>query len=277
MQPIYEFGGAGRVLHLAVANGFPPQTYKPLIWPLTGEYLALSLPPRALWPGQHPPDRLINWRDLVARDLIEGIRAYDLRDLIAIGHSFGAVASLLAAIEEPERFRALILLDPTIPPPMTMRMYDLNRLIRRDGRNGIANRAEQRRDRFSSVEEAFAYFRGKRLFHDWPDAALQLYAECLIEDGEGLTLAWPKAWEAYYFRTPYTGTWRDLPRLRGNVPLLVIRGGTSNTFQTAAAERMQRMLPGMAYAEISGHGHLFPHTAPDLARRIILDWLAGLA
>jgi pimeloyl-ACP methyl ester carboxylesterase len=277
MQPIYEFGGNGSILHVAVANGFPPQTYQPLVQPLTAHFRAVSLLPRALWPGELPPQTFIDWRDTLARDLIDGLRAYDLRDVVAVGHSFGGIASLLAAIAEPERFRALILLDPTILPPAIMRLIPLGRQNGQDTTSGLADRADKRRDRFESVEAAYTYFKGKRLFADWPDEALRRYAESVIPAPEGgFMLAWPREWEAYYFRTFYAGTWNDLPHLRGKLPLLTVRGGTSNTLLPESVEQMHRILPEMAYAEISGHGHLFPQTAPEETHRVIADWLAGL-
>jgi pimeloyl-ACP methyl ester carboxylesterase len=145
MQPIYEFGGAGPILHMAVANGFPPEVYKPLVWPMTGQYLAVSLPPRAMWPGENPPQTLQSWRDTVAVDLLEGLKTYDLRDVIAIGHSFGGVATILAAAAQPHRFKALVLLDPTILPQPAYWLYQLNTLLSKTGRLGRNPLAERRK------------------------------------------------------------------------------------------------------------------------------------
>lgn len=274
MQPIYHFGGDGPVLHLAVANGFPPQTYLPLVTPWLDRYRVVNLPPRALWPSETPPAKRLNWRKLVARDLLDGIRDHDLRDIIAVGHSFGGVASLLAAAEAPERFRALVLLDPTIPPLPVMWFVRASRFLGLDDGFGLAPRAEKRRDHFESAEEAYTFFKSKRLFADWDDAALRQYAASMppLPDG-GVTLAWPRAWEAYYFRTVYTGTWAHLSALRGKMPVLAVRGGTSKTFMPGSAARMRRILPDMVCAEVPGHGHLFPQSAPQETHRIIDDWL----
>jgi len=140
--------------------------------------------------------------------------------------------------------------------------------------NPLAERAAKRRDRFESRDEAYEYFKGKALFADWPDKTVRLYADSLDFDGGGYILAWPRAWEAYYFRTLYTHTWQDLPKLATtNIPMLVIRGGESDTFLPDAMQRMQMILPDATYKEITGHGHLFPHSAPDETRQIITDWL----
>lgn len=277
MQPIYQFGGDGPLIHLATANGFPPQIYKPLIDPLTKHYQVVSLPPRALWREESVPEQWINWRDSVAQDLIAGMRAHNLHNLVGIGHSIGGVATLIAALAEPNRFKGVILLDPTILPKLYLRIVTFFRLFGVRMSHGLAERAEKRRIDFDSVEDGYTYFRGKKLFADWPDETVQLYAESLVPGENGrMTLVWPREWEAYYFRTLYTGVWRELPKLRGKVPVLTIRGQQSNTLFPREAARMQRILPEMSYAEIAGHGHLFPQSAPNETRRIIEDWLVNL-
>jgi len=276
MQPIYELGGNGPLIHLAVANGFPPQTYKPLLTPFTEHYRVACLLPHALWPGELPPKKWVNWHDGLAQDLIAGLRAYNLRDMIGIGHSFGGVATVIAAIAEPERFRAVILLDPTILPQSYLWMVAFLRRLGIRISHSLAEHAENRRTDFPSVAEAYTYFRDKRLFANWPDETVRCYAESLIPapGRAGLTLAWPRDWEAYYFRTLYTGVWRELPKLRGKMPLLLVRGENSNTLYPKAAARIRQILPELAYAEIAGHGHLFPLSAPEETRRVIIDWLA---
>jgi pimeloyl-ACP methyl ester carboxylesterase len=278
MQPIYHFGGDGSLIHVALANGFPPETYKPLIDPLTEQYRAVCLPPRALWPDETPPEKFINWKKEVAPDLLAGIHDHDLDNIIGIGHSFGGIATLIAAINEPERFKAIILLDPTILPVWVMRGLAFARLIGLGRLNPLAKRAQKRRMNFDNIDDAFAYFRPKRLFSDWSDDMIWLYSGTLAPSSNGhkLTLAWPREWEAYYFRTLYTGTWGDLPQLSPDIPLLVIRGGISDTLLPNAMKKMQRIMPQMDVAEIPGHGHLFPQSAPDETRQVIEDWLQKL-
>jgi pimeloyl-ACP methyl ester carboxylesterase len=274
--PLYDFGGSGPVVHVAVANGFPPAVYVPLVAPLTTHYHVVSLPPRALWPGKQPPEQRQDWRGL-AEDMLVGLGAYDFTDVIAIGHSFGGIGTILAALAEPERFRAVILLDPTILPPEVMAAMAAAQADGTVVNFPLAQGALRRRRKFASVDEAYAYFRGKSLFNGWPDATVHLYAEEGLRpaaDGDGLELAWPPEWEAYYFTTLYTRTWEVVDGL--HPPVLTIRGGTSDTFFAESAERLRGLLPEMAYAEIPGHGHLFPQSAPEETGRIIEAWLERL-
>ena len=285
MQPIYEFGDAPAdeqshlpTMTIAPANGFPPITYQPLLLPFTSDYQVMSLPPRALWPGETPPEKQLNWKQTLAVDLLQAIREADLREIIGIGHSFGGIATMLAAIKDPTRFKAIILLDPTILTRPLMWAVRWSSLIGKDFGNAMAQRAAKRRDHFESVEDAYDYFKGKRLFASWPEETLRLYAESVQPDpAGGVRLAWPRDWEAYYFRAFYTYTWREIPKFAATgIPVLTVRGGTSDTLTEKAAAQMQKMMPDMAYREVAGHGHLFPQSAPDATRDVIREWLATL-
>ena len=172
-------GDAGRpVMQLAIANGFPPQTYQPLMDHFTDGYRVVSLPPRALW-GDEPPGRLMDgddWRSIAA-DMLWAMDAHDLRDVVAIGHSFGGVATLIALQQQPERFRAVVLLDPTILPQTVCEMFQT---LRNDGTVEsfpMVQGALNRRSQFDSADAAFGHYRQKSLFAGWPDATLRLYAE----------------------------------------------------------------------------------------------------
>jgi pimeloyl-ACP methyl ester carboxylesterase len=277
MNPLQDFGGKGPVMHLAPANGFPPATYALLLQPFTSRYRVLSLLPRALWPGEQPPLALRQW-DALADDLLAGMDEHGLSDVIAIGHSFGGIASMIAAARQPARFRALCLLDPTLFRPEWMEGMEQ---MQRDGsirEFPLAQGALRRRRTFDSSQAAYDYFKSKALFADWPDEALRLYANAGTRptDEGGVELLWPPEWEAYYFMTGYTRSWEIAPQLRGKLPVLAVRGMESDTFVPETAAMLREILPDMQYAEIPGHGHLFPQTAPDETRAVIEAWLAGV-
>jgi pimeloyl-ACP methyl ester carboxylesterase len=280
VQPIMHLGGAGALLHLAVANGFPPATYLPLLRPLFDAYRVVCLPPRALWPDEQPPADLCEW-DSVADDLLTGMQQHALEPVIAVGHSFGGIASLLAAIREPARFRALCLLDPTFLLPewlAGLEQLRANGSVMQDF--PLAQMALRRRRIFASAEAAFVNFRGKSAFQDWPDETLRLYAEHgtrpATSGQQGVELLWPPHWEAYYYCTPYTRIWSVLSQLSPAVPLLVVRGATSDTLLPQAVEMLRAALPHLHYVEIAGHGHLFPQSAPTETASIIRDWLRAV-
>lgn len=278
-HPLLEFGGHGPILQLAPANGFPPAVYTPLLGPLTSRFRVVCLPPRAMWPDAgEPPAEPGSWEDL-AEELLEGMRRHGLTDVIGVGHSFGGVALLLAAVRDRARFRGLCLLDPTIPPPSLLERLRASSAGLEPYRQRLAHQARRRRAEFRNAEEAFAYWRQKPLFADWTDDALWLYTHHMLEPTEtgGFTLSWSPAWEGHYYESLYTGTWSDIERLDPGLPVLVIGGGTSDTFLPDAAEVLRSELPHARIEVVQGFGHLFPLAAPDATRDILERWLAGVA
>jgi pimeloyl-ACP methyl ester carboxylesterase len=276
-QTIFHYGGeAGYTIHMALANGFPPQTYQPLLQPFIQNHYVVSLPPRPLWTNTPAPSTVNTWED-TANDLINGFRLHHLRNIIGIGHSLGGVATMIAATKKPELFRGIVLLDPTIFQPRLLWTLKIMRAVGLQGRMPLVRRALNRRASFSDAQEAFKYWREKRLFSDWSDEVLWLYVTGLTtRDGEGgLELAWSPEWESRYYATIFTDSWRIIDQLEGLLPILVIRGTHSNTFFEPTAHRMQRKIPAMTYAEVEG-GHLFPQSAPNETRAIIEKWMQTL-
>lgn len=276
-QPLYVFGGSGPVMHLALANGFPPPTYRPLMEPFTNRFRVVSLPPRPLWLDPPAPDSAPSWRTL-ADDLLVGFDAYGLENVVGVGHSFGGIATMLAAIAQPERFRALVLLDPTMLPTHVLQQVDAARAVGQDHRMPMVESALRRRAQFADRDEAFAYWRDKPLFSDWSDDVLWLYVDSLTRpapDGDGLILTWSPEWEAHYYRTLITDIWEEAPKLRNGLPVLALRGTTTNAFVAESAAAFREALPDATLIEIEGHGHLFPHSVPAQTQALVADWLAA--
>ena len=277
-QPLIELAGdlGSPTLHMAPANGFPPQTYLPMLRHLLG-YRCVCLPPRALWGDQQPPSDYRDWRS-DADDLLAGMERQDLRNVIAVGHSLGGVVSMLALLKEPERFEALVMLDPPILPPDLLEMIGAAWEENLVEHIPMVQMARRRRQFFESEEAAFARFRGKRVFADWTDESLWLYVEHGLRRrtaGGGFELVWSIDWEAYYFATVYKDIWADLPKLNGLAPSLFIRGEDSDTFSRGAYHRAQALAPMAGFKLMRGRGHLFPLAAPAVTAGLIMDWLGA--
>ena len=268
-------GDAGApLLNIMPANGFPPQTYLPMLRGLKG-FRSISLPPRALWGDQAAPATLRSWRD-AADDLLRGLNRFGLDDIVAVGHSLGGVLSMLALIKQPKRFRALVMLDPVLLPQATLDMLARAREAGRIDDMPLVQGARRRRQFFDSREVAYSRFREKPIFADWPAEALSLYVEHGLrarENGAGFELSWSPEWEAYYFSTVYQSIWQDLPKLNNLAPTLIIRAEDSDTFPDTSYARAQSLAPKATFHEMKGQGHLFPQAAPLETARVIRGWL----
>jgi len=277
LHPLVDLGGAGALLHLAPANSFPLETYRPLVEPLFDRFRVVAVPPRALWPDPGPvPAEPGSW-EVLGRDLAAAVVHHGLRDVLAVGHSFGAVTSLVAAVRRPERFSGVVMLDPTMLLPV-----QIDRVIGPDA-SGVmqhlfAVRARDRRSEFETELEAFEYWRPRSLFRDWSDEALWRYVRSALRpaaDGTGYTLVWPSDWEAHYYEGHYEESWQELDRLDPTLPVLVIRGGNTDVFLPEAVERFRNARPSATIIDLPGTGHLFPLTAPEPTARIIRDWASA--
>ncbi len=279
-QPLIELGGEPSfpILHIAPANGFVPQTYLPMLRPLMNRYRVVSAVPRALWGDQQPPSlqHAPDWMHL-ADDLLVAFEQYELNDVVAIGHSFGGVASMNAAILNPSRFRALILLDPTF---LNENIVDMIAAAMKQGmsdQHPLAQGALKRKRDFESVEAFYERYRTKPTFADWDEEAMRLYADYGTQaNGQGRSLTWSPEWEAFYFSTGFAETWRTIGKLNSLLPTLIVRGGTSDTYIEDSANRVRNLVPSATHLTIDGHGHLFPQSVPHETARVIGEWLRTL-
>ena len=280
--PIVEHGGKGPPLHWAPANGFPAPTYQPLLSRLADRCRVVSLAPRGLWPeAPSPPSEPGTWVDL-GDDLVRGLAAHQLTDVVAVGHSFGGVLSLSAAVRHRARFRALALLDPTILADPVIQWFRKGKASGwRDAPHPLAPRTRDRRFRFSSRTEAGDYFRGRKLFARCSSQMLDAFVDGGLKSSgdDGLQLVWPPAWEAYYYESIHLDVWDDVARLDSSLPVLLVGGGQSDTFLPEARSRFQALVPWADVVVVEGGGHLFPQEAPGRTIEVVNDWLAriGLA
>ena len=112
-----NWGGAGPLAHISHATGFCAGMYGPLAERLGSRLRVLGMDDRGHGTTTAPanPTKLENW-DVFATDL-ERFFEYLNEPVIAMGHSRGAVTSMMVAIKRPDLVRAVILIDPTILAP----------------------------------------------------------------------------------------------------------------------------------------------------------------
>ncbi len=111
-----DWGGNGPLTHFAHATGLCAHSYTPLVSHITDQLHVLGMDDRGHGRTTAPADihKLQNW-DPFVDDLDLFLSSFQ-KPFIAMGHSRGAVISLLLALRRPELIRALILIDPTILP-----------------------------------------------------------------------------------------------------------------------------------------------------------------
>ncbi len=266
--PYLDFGGNGPLLHFAHANGYPPGSYRLFINELRSYYHVLAMQQRPLWANANPQE-MTDWQ-LFADDLIRFLDQQRLQNIIGVGHSMGAVATMFAALRRPELFRALVLIEPVFLPPHILQMTAAN--PEAAALAPLVQNALHRRRHWASRQEAFDRFRRKEVFRRWSDEALWDYVNHATREAEnGFVLAFPREWEAQIYSHPPLTVWEDVPRLTH--PTLAIRAAESDTIYPQPWQLWQRLQPGAIFVEIEDAGHMVTMERPSHLAAIIREQL----
>ncbi len=170
--PYDDFGGEGRHFHFAHANGYPPLAYQLLLTGLSEHYRVRAMHARPLRQPEPARGDLPDWSWMVS-DLFSYFVTHGLQNIVGMGHSMGAVATLLSALERPEQSRGLILLDPTLLPRWTATGFGLIKKLRLVYRHPMLRTTVRRRSVFADREGMFAHYRRKRVFSRTRDEDLR--------------------------------------------------------------------------------------------------------
>ena len=257
------------------ANGYPPACYEPFYEQLS-ENKVLAMHQRPLWKDSRP-EELKDWRPL-SDDLIHFLDEQKIDKATAIGHSVGGIATLRAAINHPERFERIILIDPVLFMPVFIRGYRLLHALGLGPKtHPLVPAAQRRRRTFKDRETIFKGYRQKKVFRYLDDEALKAYIRGITcEDRDGFKLCYSPEWEIQIY---VSGVWRDmelwraLPKL--NVPLLIVRGEKTDTFFEKTAKLAQKKLPAAQIITIPKTSHLLPLENPKAVANEIKNFISS--
>ena len=270
----FDFHGSGTPLHFLHANGYPPGCYQPLLELLQTNYHVFGMLLRPLW-GNSRPKLVTDWQ-IFSDDLLRFLRDYKPAPVIGVGHSIGATVTLRAALREPNKFCALVLIEPVLFPTTRMLSWNFVRAI------GLGNRlhpkipaAYKRRRTFDNLDLVFRGYRKREVFRYMNDENLRSYIDGITRptSNGGYELAFSPEWEA---RIYYTGLrdfdiWRQLPNLK--VPTLFLRAAETDTFWEQAAKLVKRKQPRARVETLERSTHLLPLERPKEVFEIMQSFL----
>ncbi len=270
----FEWDGGGPPLLFAHATGFHARLWDEVIRALPGRR-AIALDLRGHGRAEQLPidgGAAYSWTHF-GEDVAAVARALDLRDAIGVGHSMGGHSVTMAASLEPDRFAALVLVDPVIA-----------RVIRApDAEGGAPSFVAKRRDQWASPDEMFERFRGRAPHSRWHPQVLHDYCEYGLlpsGDGDGFHLACPPRTEA----TIYAMGSHDLHDMIRDIAILarVLRAKPRSSSDPAAAFDGSPTDPEVASWFAHGedvplpeYSHFLPMEAPGLVARHV-DEVAAL-
>lgn len=250
-------GGQGPPALFMHANGFVSRVYTPFL-----EQLSLRLSVQAMATraqnGYPVPRKRFGWHHL-GKDVSNWLLQSQQAPVIGIGHSMGATALIYAAHKNPQAFRALVLIEPASTLPHLARLVRLlpYRLLQR---MHPMRGAVQKRDHWPDQAAFLESCARSGLYKKFDEAGMQALCQHAVQaDDTGLSLVYPKAWEAYN----YSQVCDPVPELkRLDIPVIGIRAGDSffmdnrhwSRFTAAPCMRWQTQLAQL--------GHLAPLEDP---------------
>lgn len=271
----FDFGGTGTPLHFLHANGYPPDCYKPLFELLKTEYHVFGMPLRPLW-DEAKIDDIKDWQPF--SDDLRFFLSSQPAPVIGVGHSIGAIVTLRAALRDPGKFKALVLIDPVLFVPSFLFSWRIVRALGLgDKFHPLILGAQKRRRTFDDLETVFRGYRNRNIFRYMSDENLRIYiAGITRKTSDGYELIYSPEWEAHIYRTGLRDfdLWRDLPKLE--VPTLFIRGAETDTFLAAAAKLVKQRQPKVRVETLDKSTHLLPLERPKEVFEIMQSFLKSL-
>lgn len=273
-----DFPGSGPTAHFLHATGMCAGTYAPFLHHLAPFMSVVASDLRGHGDTTlPPPSRLQDW-DLFAGDLKAFIEKEMTPPIVALGHSFGATITFLAAARHPHLFSAVVLIDPVILPRRYLLAMDLARRLGMQHRLPLVQQARRRKRIFPSREAARRRFAsGRGMFNTWKPEFVAAYLGCALhhaEDGSAGLKCDPETEALIYSSVP-----RNIWSLAGllKCPVLAVRGASSDTFLPDAARALARRIPRCRAVTVPGTGHFLPMEAPGTTARIVRSWLEAVS
>lgn len=272
--PHFDLGGDGAPLHFLHANGYPPECYQPLFAHLQNRYRVFGMKLRPLWEDQNKDD-FQDWHPY-SDDLLRFLSDRGADPVIGVGHSIGGIVTLRSALRDPDKFRALILLDPVFfVPPFLVGWNFIRAIGLGEKTHPLIPAARKRRREFDNLDVLFRSYRSKPIFRYLNDDSLKAYIAGITKpkaDG-GYELAYTPEWETHIYLTGLRDfdLWRGLPNL--DVPTLIIRGAETDTFLPNAERLVKKKNPHIRVHTMQNATHILPLEYPQEVAELINDFV----
>lgn len=263
-------GDHGPWLHWLSGNGFCGGVYWPMLRGLAADHRLCLHDIEGQGESDAPP-HFSGSRAILARvPAVMDDLGLPASGVIGMGHSYGGALTLRLADQQPQRFRALVLLDPILLPTPHWLGVKLASAL---GRNPIANAARRRRACWPDRAALQQRLAGRGIYRGWTEDAFHHFVEHASRDSaEGRVLCCPPAIEAAVFEQPFY-PWVAVRRLA--VPTLLLYGRDSYPFFPATIRRVRALAPQVQVQAMAG-GHGFMLEDPAATTAAIARFLTSL-
>lgn len=260
------------LINFVHANGFPAGSYQALFDYLPNEYQLISHEKYG-HNKKFPVEN--NWQPLVD-ELIsfvkEQLAINNQQQVINVGHSFGGVISFIAACQQPQLFKGLIMLDPPVVSGSTAVAVKLLKKIKLMDKFSPAGKAKSRRTHWPLGTDIAQSFSARKLFKNFDKRCLNDYIRHgIIERNNQLELAFSSQVEADIFRNLASNLSSYKNKLK--IPASLIYADNTDIFPHSYFKKFAK-LNSAINLEVTHGGHMFPLEHPENTANIITSTIA---
>lgn len=255
---------AGKRIHLLHGTGFSAMTLAAM---------ASQLPEdSAIWltdvPGHgqstQPSKGMPDWQKMantVADAIYKQANVAQDGPLIGIGHSMGAVLTLLAATKYPDLFSEIILLDPVL---FKNEMIIAQQLMRATGtwrHRALIKSVSNRTSTWPSLEIMNNEIAIKPFYKPWHAQVINDYCRysTITNEDNSVKLSCSPKWEASIFGSYPKGLWRAVREI--NLPVNILVANNTYFFIPSAVKRAAKVNKNIKW-QMFGNHHCFPMEQP---------------
>lgn len=248
---VWDYGGDGPPLMLCHCTGTHTRIWDPLVPGLLDDFHVYGADTRGHGDSHKPKDPEAYAWQKSGQDLLAVLEGLGLtQDVYGVGHSAGAAHIAYVAVEHPEIFSKIILIDAIIGP---------KEFFPRE--NPLAVLVRRRKNVFESAEAARARYASKPPMGAWDAAVLDAYVAHGFDllEGGAVELKCPGHIEAeVYQRGGSPDLFAKLDTL--SVPTTLVTATESNVRYLVDAQHMK--LPAAELVVIEGASHFVPQEKP---------------
>lgn len=260
------------LINFVHANGFPAGSYKAVFNSFPKEYQVI-FHEKYGHDSQYPVED--NWQPLVD-ELINFVKQQLLinnqQQVINVGHSFGGVIAFIAACQQPQLFKGLIMLDPPVVTGSTAVAVKLLKKTRLIDKFSPAGKAKSRRTHWPLGTDMAKLFASRTLFKNFDKRCLDDYiSHGVVEKNNQLELAFSAQVEADIFRNLASNLSSYKNQLK--IPTSLIYADKTDVVPLRNFKKFVK-LNKMMDLKVTQGGHMFPLERPEDTAQLISDTIA---
>jgi len=192
---------------------------------------------------------------------------------IGVGHSMGAILTLLRASEYPHTFSRICLLDPVMLSPAMIWGARLEEWLNVKRKMPLAEQARRRFNGWPDATAAFHFFHRQPFFKAWNSASLNAYIQHgLKREEDELKLKCPPALEASIFASVPTTLWSATRKL--NTETDILYGSHSFPFIEASVLKAAQQNRQISARKVAGD-HCFVQARPEQIANNLIHLISG--